>query len=63
MKFKIYRDQAGLYRWKLVSRNGRIVADSGEGYSKRNNATRAARNLNYELIMLGHFVEVVHVPD
>ena len=32
MKFTIYRDSAGQYRWRLVATNGRTIADSGEGY-------------------------------
>lgn len=27
-----YQDAAGQYRWRLKSANGRIVADSAEGY-------------------------------
>ncbi|MXR21554.1 HVO_2922 family protein [Halobacterium bonnevillei] len=39
--FEVYEDNAGEYRWRLVHRNGNIVADSGEGYSSRHNAERA----------------------
>lgn len=31
----LYRDDAGEYRWRLLSRNGNIVADSSEGYENR----------------------------
>ena len=31
-KFKPYPDAAGKWRWRLVSPNGRIIADSGQGY-------------------------------
>jgi uncharacterized protein YegP (UPF0339 family) len=31
-KFQVYEDRAGEYRWRLRASNGRIVADSGEGY-------------------------------
>lgn len=34
MKFKVYRDAADEWRWQLVARNGRIVAESGEGYTR-----------------------------
>jgi len=30
--FWIYKDSAVEYRWRLTAANGRIVADSGEGY-------------------------------
>ncbi len=38
--FELYRDHAGEWRWRLVHRNGNIIADSGEGYSSK----RAAKN-------------------
>ena len=39
--FELYRDAGGLWRWRLRARNGRIVADSAEGYASRRNARRA----------------------
>lgn len=42
MKFHIYQDARGEWRWRLKARNGRIVADSGEGYVRQGNAVRAA---------------------
>ncbi len=41
MKFYIYKDRAGEWRWRLKARNGRIVADSGEGYKTRAGARAA----------------------
>jgi len=42
MKIEIYKSSAdGLWRWRAVARNGRIMADSGEGYASRRNAQRA----------------------
>jgi uncharacterized protein YegP (UPF0339 family) len=32
MKFVIYKDSAGLFRWRLVAPNGKIIADSAESY-------------------------------
>jgi uncharacterized protein YegP (UPF0339 family) len=32
MHFNIYIDGSGTWRWQLVSSNGRVIADSGEGY-------------------------------
>lgn len=37
-KFLIYKDSLGEYRWRLIAANGKIVADSGEGYSRREGA-------------------------
>lgn len=42
MKFHIYRDARGEWRWRLKARNGRIVADSGEGYVRKAGAINAA---------------------
>jgi uncharacterized protein YegP (UPF0339 family) len=39
--FEVYLDAAGEWRWRLVHRNGNILADGGEGYSRRNDANRA----------------------
>lgn len=32
---EIYRDEAGEWRWRLLHRNGNILAGSGEGYASR----------------------------
>ncbi len=31
-RFVIYRDRKREYRWRLVAKNGKIIADSAEGY-------------------------------
>ena len=36
-KFKIYKDNADEFRWRLVHQNGQIIADSGEGYKAKAN--------------------------
>ena len=43
--FGVYRDAAGTWRWRLVHRNGNIIADSGSGYSRRNDANRAVERI------------------
>ena len=32
MYFEVYRDTINNWRWRLWSSNGRIIADSAEGY-------------------------------
>ena len=32
MYYEVYKDRTGFFRWRYVSSNGRIIADSGEGY-------------------------------
>ena len=39
---EIYEDAGGGHRWRAKAQNGRIIADSGEGYDSRGNAERAA---------------------
>jgi uncharacterized protein YegP (UPF0339 family) len=43
--FEVYQDTAGEWRWRLVHRNGNILADSGEGYTRRNDANRAVERV------------------
>jgi len=45
LKFEIYADQAGKYRWRLVASNGQIVAASGESFASKANAKTAAENV------------------
>ena len=30
--FTVYKDKKGQHRWRLRAANGKIIADSGEGY-------------------------------
>ena len=41
MIFHLFRDAAGEWRWHLKATNGRIIADSGEGYKRRAGALHA----------------------
>ena len=43
MKFELYEDKTGQWRWRLVAKNGRTVADGGEGYHSQGNARRAVK--------------------
>lgn len=35
MAYYVYRDSQGYWRWRLKATNGRIIADSGEGYANK----------------------------
>jgi uncharacterized protein YegP (UPF0339 family) len=35
MKFHIYKDYKGEWRWRLKAANGRVLADSGESYKTK----------------------------
>ena len=41
MKLVTYKDDAGEWRWRLRANNGRILADSGEGYKRRHDMDKA----------------------
>ena len=41
----VYRDEGGEWRWRRVAANGRVVADSGEGYEHRVDCERMAHEL------------------
>lgn len=45
MKFVIFRDGAGEWRWQAVALNNRIVASSGEGYINHGDCVAAIRLL------------------
>ena len=44
-ELEIYVDDAGEYRWRLVSANGNNVATSGEGYKNRADCAHMARRI------------------
>lgn len=44
-KLKVYKDTAGEWRWSLRSTNGRVIADSGEGYKRQMACLSAAHKV------------------
>jgi uncharacterized protein YegP (UPF0339 family) len=57
-KLEIYRDARREWRWRLKASNGRILADSGEGYRRKSSAVQGARRVR-ELIAARKVKEVV----
>ncbi|MFW6435423.1 MAG: HVO_2922 family protein, partial [Halovenus sp.] len=55
-EFEVYEDNAGEYRWRLVHRNGNIIADSGEGYASESGAEDAVERIR-------SYAPVAHVLD
>lgn len=39
-RYRIYKDNAGEYRWRYVANNGNIIADSAEGYNSKADCQR-----------------------
>lgn len=40
MRFEIYKDHGGGWRWRLRVTNGNVVADSAESYERRHDCER-----------------------
>jgi len=57
MKHKsgLYIDESGDYRWRIVSHNGNILADSGEGYKNKQECLD-----QYEKVTKSIFVIIMH---
>ena len=58
MKFSIYTDEAGQHRWHALSKNGRVVADSGEGYASKGNATKALQKFISDVCIAGPLANI-----
>ena len=43
----IYKDNEGLWRWRRVAANGRIVVSSSQGYVNRTDCVENARRNGY----------------
>nr|WP_158601113.1 HVO_2922 family protein [Haloplanus aerogenes] len=46
---EVYRDVAGGWRWRLVHRNGNVLASSGEGYASRSGVRRVIDSLREDI--------------
>jgi uncharacterized protein YegP (UPF0339 family) len=44
-KIEVYRDGRREWRWRLRASNGRILADSGEGYRRRRSVREAVHRV------------------
>ena len=54
MKFNIFQDQAGEWRWHLAATNGQIIADSGEGYVHKQHCIDMVRRIRAD----AHLAEI-----
>lgn len=43
--FQLFEDRSGEWRWRLVHRNGNVIATSGEGYTRKPNAEKGMRSV------------------
>ena len=49
MKFTIWKDAKGEWRWTLKARNGRVIADGSESYKRRAAAMAMIKKINAAL--------------
>ena len=47
-KFEVYPDKSGQWRWRFRANNGRIVADSGEGYANKSDCENGIKVVKNE---------------
>ncbi len=50
MKLELYKDVDKEWRWRLIARNGRVVADGQEGYKKRATMKKTLRRMGIQKI-------------
>lgn len=62
IKITVYEDGKGEHRWRM-ERGGRIVADSGEGYGRRDSARKAAANFASAINRGQYFFAPISVKD
>jgi hypothetical protein len=43
--YQIYTDASGQFRWRLKSKNGKIIADSAESYTRKDAIKVAIKKL------------------
>ncbi len=46
MRFTIWQDARGEWRWTLKAKNGKVIADCGEGYRSRRACVAMCTRIN-----------------
>lgn len=52
--FEVFTDKSGHFRWSFKAKNNKIVADSGEGYTTKQNLKKGMRTF-MDAILTGQF--------
>lgn len=55
LKFDIYEDDGGEWRWRLKAANGRKISDSAEGYTSKAGARRAVDTVINTVLAIVYF--------
>lgn len=61
MKFQLFKDKAGEWRWRIVHDNGNIMADSSEGYKNKADCISAFVSVSMAIIN-GSATQLVMTP-
>ena len=48
MKFEVYADRSGEFRWRLRARNGELMAVSEEGFTRKNSCLNSVKRIQQE---------------
>lgn len=63
LRFEVYRDVRRAIRWRLVHRNGKIMADSAESYTRRAKCLKAIERLRTDVasaaVIDSHFIHAL----
>jgi uncharacterized protein YegP (UPF0339 family) len=51
MKFVMFKDEIGEWRWHLVGRNGRIIAAAGEGFKRKGACKKSVEKVREGALM------------
>lgn len=64
MKIEHYCNKAGKWTWRLVARNGRVIANAAEDYERPSGAMKAALKMQSVMLIPGGEVPIVNIgPD
>lgn len=44
-RFEVFQDSTAEWRWRMVHRNGNVIATGGEGYTRKHNALKGIRSV------------------
>jgi uncharacterized protein YegP (UPF0339 family) len=61
-QFELYEDRGEQWRWRLRHRNGNVIADSGEGYTRKHNAKKGMASVRRNALGAS-LLEIASEPD
>jgi uncharacterized protein YegP (UPF0339 family) len=61
-QFELYEDRGEQFRWRLRHRNGNVIADSGEGYTRKHNAKKGLASVRRNALGAS-LLEIEPEPD